>query len=84
MVICYDILNVFLIARVLVSHGSSALQKGHRRALSGCLPSAVGAVAWSSLRDLDTVSHPSHFTAVAVVRTEGEFYYIFCHAIKTL
>ncbi|OXA64695.1 Solute carrier organic anion transporter family member 5A1 [Folsomia candida] len=57
---------------VLPSHGSSALQKGHRRALSGCLPSAVGAIAWSSLRDLDTTAptnSSSHFTAVALVRS---------------
>ncbi len=61
------------------SSGSSALQKGHRRALSGCLPSAVGAIAWSSLRDLDTAAANQHFTAIAVVRSlspEGEILYI--------
>lgn len=77
---CFDMRRFNVFGRVLPSHGTSALQKGHRRALSGCLPSAVGAVAWSSLRDLDTASNlpGSHLSAVvAPVRSlspEGEFY----------
>lgn len=36
---------------------SSNWQKGHRRALSGCLPMVgMGAVAWSSLRELDNTA----------------------------
>lgn len=44
------------------SNASTNWQKGHRRALSGCLPPTMGAVAWSSLRELDAASgfNPFH------------------------
>lgn len=41
---------------------NSALLKGHRRALSGCMPmmGGMGAVAWSSLKELQPQSSGLH------------------------
>ena len=66
--------------RVGPTHGSSVLHKGHRRALSGCLPMVgMGAVAWSSLRELEAPQpHPS-FAPFRGLSPEGKDFGFYVH-----
>ncbi|CAL8101280.1 unnamed protein product [Orchesella dallaii] len=58
---------------IIPSSGSSHWQKGHRRALSGCLPMVgMGAVAWSSLRELDNAASTLHHPPLRSLSPEVE------------